>query len=101
MALENLPIADNCLPLFPIGNDIWVGGHGHIWVCPFRSQDSIICCISRMNELIELMFCMLIHGVRKAEIYFGYMHMVKYCCDLLGPGTLIPALSELKNKLMN
>ena len=28
------------------------------------------------------------------------MLMVK-CCDLLGPGTLKSALSQLKNKLMN
>ena len=29
------------------------------------------------------------------------MHMVRYGCDLLGPGTLKSALSQLKNKLMN
>ena len=29
------------------------------------------------------------------------MHMVKYGCNLLGPGTLKSALSQLKNKLMN
>ena len=29
------------------------------------------------------------------------MHMVKYGCDLLGPGTLKSALCQLKNKLMN
>ena len=29
------------------------------------------------------------------------MHMVKYGWDLLGPGTLKSALSQLKNKLMN
>ena len=29
------------------------------------------------------------------------MSMVKYGCDLLGPGTLKSALSQLKNKLMN
>ena len=47
---------------------------GQIWLCPLRSWDSIICCISRMNEWIELIFCMLIHGVRKAKSYFGYAH---------------------------
>ena len=43
-------------------------------MCPFRSWDSIICYISRMNQWIELIFHMLIHGVRKAKIYFGYAH---------------------------
>ena len=28
-------------------------------------------------------------------------HMVRYDCDLLGPGTLKSASSQLKNKLMN
>ena len=27
-----------------------------------------------MDEWIELIFCMLIHGVRKAKSYFGYAH---------------------------
>ena len=35
--------------------------------------DSIICCISRMNEWIELIFWMLI-SVRKAKSYYGYAH---------------------------
>ena len=47
-----------------------------------------------IDEWIELIFCMLIHGVMKAKSYFGYMHMVKYGCDLLGPGTLKSALSQ-------
>ena len=34
----------------------------------------LICCISRMNQWIELIFHMLIHGVRKAKIYFRYAH---------------------------
>ena len=43
---------------------------------------------------------MLLHGV-KVKSYLG-MHMIKqYGCDLLGPGTLKFALSQLKNKLMN
>ena len=29
------------------------------------------------------------------------MHIVKYGCDLLGPGALKSALSQLKNKSMN
>ena len=29
------------------------------------------------------------------------MHMDKYGCNLLGPGTLKSTLSQLKNKLMN
>ena len=29
------------------------------------------------------------------------MHMVRYACDLLVPGTQKSALSQLKNKLMN
>ena len=88
-------------------------------MCHFRSQDSIIICFISMNERIELIFYMLIHGVRKAKSYFGYahgqiwlwpfrsweskicLHMVKYGCDLLGSGNLKSALSQLKNKLMN
>ena len=35
--------------------------------------DSIICCISRMNEWIELIFWMLI-SVTKAKSYYGYVH---------------------------
>ena len=35
--------------------------------------DSIICCISRMNERIELIFWMLI-SARKAKSYYGYAH---------------------------
>ena len=30
-----------------------------------------------------------------------HMHMVKYGCDPLGPGTLKSASSQLKNKIMN
>ena len=36
----------------------------------------------------------------KPEVTLG-MHMVKYVCDNLGPGTLKSALSQLKNKSMN
>ena len=64
-------------------------------VCPFRSRDSIICCISRMNEWIELIFCKLIHCVRKVKSYFD-MHMVKYGCSLLGPEILKSAFSQIK-----
>ena len=78
-----------------------MGGQGQIWVCPLKSWDSIICCISRMNEWNELIFCMLIHGIRKAKSYFGYADGQRYDCDLLGPGTLKSALSQLKNKSMN
>ena len=35
----------------------------------------------------------------KLKVTLG-MHMVKYGCDLLGPGTLKSALSQLKNKLI-
>ena len=49
-----------------------MGGQGQIWVCPFKSLYTIIRCISRINELIELIFWMLIHGIRKAKSYFGY-----------------------------
>ena len=54
-----------------------------------------------MNEWNELIFCMLIHGIRKAKSYFGYADGQRYGCDLLGPGTLKSALSQLKNKSMN
>ena len=37
---------------------------------------------------------MLMHGVRKAKTYFGY-------ADLLDPGALKSALSQLKNQSMN
>ena len=36
----------------------------------------------------------------KLKVTLG-MHMVKYGCDVLGPGTLKSALSQLKNKSMN
>ena len=36
----------------------------------------------------------------KLKVTLG-MYMVKYGCDLFGPGTLKPALSQLKNKSMN
>ena len=36
----------------------------------------------------------------KLKVTLG-MHMVKYGCDFLGPGTLKSALSQLKNKSMN
>ena len=36
----------------------------------------------------------------KLNVTLG-IHMVKYGCDLLGPGTLKSALSQLKNKLMD
>ena len=36
----------------------------------------------------------------KLKVTLG-VHMVKYGCDVLGPGTLKSALSQLKNKLMN
>ena len=35
----------------------------------------------------------------KLKVTLG-MHMVKYGCDLLGPGTLKSALSQLTNKLI-
>ena len=47
-----------------------------------------------MDEWIELIFCMHIHGVRKAKNYTLGMHMAKYGCDLLGPGTLKAAMSQ-------
>ena len=64
--------------------------YSQIWVLPFRSWYSIICCFSRMNEWIKLIFCMLLHSVRDT---LG-VHMVKYGCDLLGPWTLKSALSQ-------
>ena len=33
--------------------------HGRIWLWPFRSWDSKICHVSRINRWIELIFCML------------------------------------------
>ena len=36
----------------------------------------------------------------KLKVNLG-MDMVKYGCDLLGPGTLKSALSQIKNKSMN
>ena len=36
----------------------------------------------------------------KLKVTLG-MHMVKYGCDLLDPGTLKSVLSQLKNKSMN
>ena len=52
-----------------------------------------------MNELSWFFACSyMVSGKRK--VTFG-MHMVKYGCDFLGPGTLKSALSQLKNKSMN
>ena len=45
------------------------------------------------NEGIELIFCMLMHSVRKAKSYFGYPHG-QYGRDISGPGTLKSALSH-------
>ena len=36
----------------------------------------------------------------KLKVTLG-IHMVRYGCDLVGPGTLKSALSQLKNKSMN
>ena len=36
----------------------------------------------------------------KLKVILG-VYMVNYGCDLLGPGTLKSALSQLKNKLVN
>ena len=47
-----------------------------------------------MDEWMELIFCMLIHGVRKAKNYTLGVQMAKYGCDLLGPGTLKAAMSQ-------
>ena len=52
-----------------------------------------------MNELSWFFACSYILS-GKLKITMG-MHMVKYACDLLGPGTLKSASSQLKNKLMN
>ena len=52
-----------------------------------------------MNELSCFFACSyMVSG--KLKVTLG-MHMVKYGCDLLGPGTLKSASSQLKNKLMN
>ena len=52
-----------------------------------------------MNELRWFFACsFMVSG--KLKVILG-MHMVKYGCDFLGPGTLKSALSQLKNKSMN
>ena len=52
-----------------------------------------------MNELSWFFACSyIVSGKLKVTLH---MHMVKYGCDLLGPGTLKSALSQLKNKSMN
>ena len=52
-----------------------------------------------MNELSWLFACSyMVSG--KLKVTLG-MHMIKYSCDLLGPGTLKSTSSQLKNKLMN
>ena len=52
-----------------------------------------------MNELSWFFACSYMLS-EKPEVTLG-MHMVKYVCDNLGPGTLKSALSQLKNKSMN
>ena len=52
-----------------------------------------------MNELSWFFACSyMVSG--KLKVTLG-MYMVKYGCDVLGPGTLKSALSQLKNKSMN
>ena len=51
-----------------------------------------------MNELGWFFACSYMSA--KLKVTLG-MHMVKYGCDLLGPGTLKSASSQLKNKSMN
>ena len=52
-----------------------------------------------MNELSWFFACSyMVSG--KLKVTLG-VHMVKYGCDVLGPGTLKSALSQLKNKSMN
>ena len=46
-----------------------------------------------MDEWIELIFAYSYMVSRKLKVTLG-MHMVKYGCDLLGPGTLKSALSQ-------
>ena len=75
---------------------------GWVWsnmVCSFRSKDSLISCISRMNEWIVLIFCILVHGVRKAS-YFGYAHGQIWLRRLRSWDSKI-CLSQLKSKAMN
>ena len=52
-----------------------------------------------MNELIWFFECSYMMS-GKLKVTLG-MHMVKYDCDLLGPGILKSASSPLKNKSMN
>ena len=52
-----------------------------------------------MNELSWFFACSYMVSA-KLKVTLG-MHMVKYGCDVLGPGTLKSALSQLKNKSMN
>ena len=52
-----------------------------------------------MNELSWFFACScMASGKLKATLG---MHMVRYACGLLVPGTQKSALSQLKNKLMN
>ena len=52
-----------------------------------------------MNELSWFFTCPYMVS-RKVKVTLG-MHMVKYSCDLLSPGTLKSASSQLRNKSMN
>ena len=75
-----------------------MGGHGQMWVCPFRSQDSAVS-QEWMNEVSwDFAYSYMVSG--KLKVTLG-MHMVKYGCDLLGLETLKSALSQLKDKSMN
>ena len=54
-----------------------------------------------MKELSWFFACShMVLGKLKVKVTLG-MHMVKYGCDLLGPGILKSALSQLKNKSIN
>ena len=58
----------------------------------FRSFDSMICCISRMNDEISWFFACS-HTVKKVKVYFGCTWS-KYDCDILGLGNLKFALCQ-------
>ena len=65
-----------------------MGGHGQIWVYGLLGHGTLQSTVSQewMNELSWFFACSYIVS-GKLKVTLG-MHMVKYGCDHLGPGTL-------------
>ena len=64
-----------------------MGEHGQIWVCPFRSWTLQSAESQEWMKELSWFFALSYMVSGKLKVILG-MHMIKYGCDLLGPGTL-------------